>query len=163
MCTCMYLSYLWCYSIHVYISTYTCTCIHVYYNSILGIPFSHTLFLVVILIFFFSCVHVHVDALVLYLQKVGEAAPNTPMYYYHIPDMTGVRLPMTELVERASTDIPTLRGLKYTDKDLMQLSRIAECERGKYNLMYGSDEVRNTPFLFNVQIINDSLYHMCTL
>ena len=99
-------------------------------------------------------VHVHVDALVLYLQKVGEAAPNTPMYYYHIPDMTGVRLSMTELVERASTDIPTLRGLKYTDKHLMQLSRIAECERGNYNLMYGSDEVRNTPFLFNVQIIN---------
>ena len=61
---------------------------------------------------------------------------------------------MTELVERALTDIPTLRGLKYTDKDLMQLSLIAECERGKYNLMYGSDEVRNTPFLFNVQFIN---------
>ena len=156
MCTCLI------YGVMVYMYTflhnYTCTCT-CKPKSIPAIPFSHTLFLVVIPIFFFS----YVDALVLYLQKVGEAAPNTPMYYYHIPDITGVRLPMTELVERASTDIPTLRGLKYTDKDLMQLSRIAECERGKYNLMYGSDEVRNTPFLFNVQIINDSLYPVCTV
>lgn len=77
----------------------------------------------------------------LYLQKVGEAAPNTPMYYYHIPIRTGVSLSMEELIARASTDLPTLRGLKYTNTDLMQLSRIAEFEGGKYNLMYGHDEV----------------------
>ena len=63
------------------------------------------------------------------------------MYYYHIPTMTGVRLSMEGLVERAAVDLPTFRGLKYTDEDLMQLSRCLEFDRGKYNFMYGRDEV----------------------
>ena len=77
----------------------------------------------------------------MYLQKVGEAAPTTPMYYYHIPSKTGVDLSMEDLVTRATTDLPTFRGLKFTHGDLMQLSRIGEMEGGKYNLMYGQDEV----------------------
>ena len=94
-----------------------------------------------ILYFYFISYFPFKDALVLYLQKVGEAAPNSPMYYYHIPAKTGVSLSMEELVERASTDLPTFRGLKYTHGDLMQLSRIGELQGGKYNLMYGEDQV----------------------
>ena len=39
----------------------------------------------------FSCFFPPSDNLVLYLSKVGEAAPSMPMYYYHIPDMTAVK------------------------------------------------------------------------
>ena len=82
------------------------------------------------------------DSLVLYLQKVGESAPNTPMYYYHIPVMTGVTLSMEDLLARASSELPTLRGLKYTDEDLMQFSRCVAYQGGKYPVVYGRDEVR---------------------
>ena len=88
-----------------------------------------------------ACVIVSLDALVLYLQKVGEAAPRTPMLYYHIPVMTGVTLSMEQLVERAGSELPTFRGIKYTDEDLMQLSRCI-AHGNNYVYLYGRDEVR---------------------
>ncbi len=30
------------------------------------------------------------DALVAFVSEVAGAAPNTPFFYYHIPEMTGV-------------------------------------------------------------------------
>ena len=38
------------------------------------------------------------DNLALYLSKVGEAAPSLPMYYYHIPTMTGVNCKRTRWI-----------------------------------------------------------------
>lgn len=78
----------------------------------------------------------------MYLQKVGEAAPNTPMFYYHIPIMTGVKFSMEDLLQAAATDIPTLRGLKFTDENLMEFTRCVACNKGSYPVMYGRDEVR---------------------
>ena len=84
----------------------------------------------------------YIDALIMYLQKVGEAAPNTPMLYYHIPIMTGVKFSMEDLLQAAATDIPTLRGLKFTDENLMEFTRCVACNKGSYPVMYGRDEVR---------------------
>ena len=41
------------------------------------------------------------DNLALYLSKVGEAAPSLPMYYYHIPTMTGVNCKHTRWIAEA--------------------------------------------------------------
>ena len=65
------------------------------------------------------------------------------MLYYHIPSMTGVRFPMTELLESASVHIPTFRGLKYTDMNLAEFSQCVAFNNGKYPVLYGADEVSN--------------------
>ena len=44
-----------------------------------------------------------------------------PFYYYHIPCMTGVRLPMAEFLHEARFRIPNLRGLKFSHDDLVDL------------------------------------------
>ena len=44
-----------------------------------------------------------------------------PFYYYHIPSMTGVRLPMAEFLHEARFRIPNLRGLKFSHDDLVDL------------------------------------------
>ena len=49
---------------------------------------------------------------------------------------------MEELLDAASTRLPTLRGLKYTDYDLMELGRCLSGNGGKYQILYGRDEVR---------------------
>lgn len=85
---------------------------------------------------------VSVESLVLYIQKVGEAAPNTPLFYYHIPIMTGVKFSMEDFLKAASTSLPTLKGLKFTDEDLMEFTRCVAFQGGKYPIMYGRDEVR---------------------
>ncbi len=58
-----------------------------------------------------------VGALLSVLQAIGQAASSTPLYYYDIPSMTGVHLPMVELLQQGRQQIPTLRGLKYTNAD----------------------------------------------
>ena len=48
---------------------------------------------------------------------------------------------MEELLDAASTHLPTLRGLKYTDYNLMELGRCLSGNGGKYQVLYGRDEV----------------------
>jgi N-acetylneuraminate lyase len=50
---------------------------------------------------------------------------------------------MEELLDAASTRLPTLRGLKYTDYNLMELGRCLSGNGGKYQVLYGRDEVRH--------------------
>ena len=49
---------------------------------------------------------------------------------------------MEEFLDAASSRLPTLRGLKYTDYNLMELGRCLAGNGGKYQVLYGRDEVR---------------------
>jgi len=82
-----------------------------------------------------------VEALLSVLQKIGQAAPRTPLYYYDIPSMTGVTLPMVELLQKGRQQIPTLRGLKYTNVDFLQLQRCIQMEDGYFDILFGHDPV----------------------
>ena len=41
-------------------------------------------------------------------RRIGEAAPKTPLFYYHIPGFSGVSLPMAEFLQvvRFATGVP---------------------------------------------------------
>ena len=80
-----------------------------------------------------------VDSLVDCVASVAECAPELPLYYYHIPPLTGVRLPMDRFLSEASERIPTLCGLKFSDPDLAQLA--ACLEAGSFDILYGVDEM----------------------
>ena len=82
-----------------------------------------------------------VEALLAVLQEIGQAAPQTPLYYYDIPSMTGVHLPMVELLEQGREQIPTLRGLKYTNSDFLQMQRCMQVEDGYFDVLFGHDAV----------------------
>lgn len=73
------------------------------------------------------------------VASVAEHAPHLPLYYYHIPSLTGVRLPMDRFLARASERVPTLCGLKFSDPDLAQLA--ACLEPGSFDILYGVDEM----------------------
>lgn len=55
---------------------------------------------------------------------------------------TNTPVDMEEFLDAASSRLPTLRGLKYTDFDLSTYSRCLTTHGGKYQVMYGRDEVR---------------------
>lgn len=80
-----------------------------------------------------------VDALLDYLEPIARAAADTPLYYYDIPSMTGVHLPMVEMLEKARSRIPSLRGMKYTNADLMQMQRCMHVEDGYFDVLFGHD------------------------
>jgi len=82
-----------------------------------------------------------VDDLIEYCQTVASAAPALPFYYYHIPSMTGVNFPMADFLQRAGTRIPTLAGVKFTSENLMDYTQCLQVGDGKYDMLFGRDEI----------------------
>ena len=95
------------YIVHVYFSFFKSVQLYIYdvsnFNSLLS--------------YFLS------DNLILYLSKVGEAAPTLPMYYYHIPDMTGVKCKLLGLLRRTKST----KGRERRNKVLFRRSAASLC------------------------------------
>ena len=81
------------------------------------------------------------SALVDYLAEIAAAAPAVPFYYYHMPSMTGARFLMTDFLRLAGERIPNLAGIKYTWEDLMDYTLAAEIDGGRYDIVFGRDEI----------------------
>ena len=75
------------------------------------------------------------------LQHIGEAAPDTPLYYYHIPRLTGVGMRMLDLLERAGESLPSFAGVKFSSFELDDLLCCIRHEQRRYNILFGSDEM----------------------
>jgi N-acetylneuraminate lyase len=81
-----------------------------------------------------------VDVLIDCCADIASAAPETPFYFYDIPALTGVLLPMPEFLEKAATRIPTLSGLKFTNPDLMAYQLCQRASDDAWDLPFGVDE-----------------------
>src|SRR5258708_4449348 len=83
----------------------------------------------------------NVEGLVDFCAQIAAAAPSLPFYYYHIPAMTGVDLPMFDFLRLAGRRIPNLAGIKFTHENLMDYSRCLHFEEGRFNILFGRDEI----------------------
>ena len=83
----------------------------------------------------------NVEQLVEYCAQIASAAPTLPFYYYHMPVMTGVDLPMFDFLKLAGRRIPNLAGIKFTHENLMDYRRCLEFEEGRFNILFGRDEI----------------------
>jgi N-acetylneuraminate lyase len=79
--------------------------------------------------------------LVDWCARIAKSAPKLPFYYYHIPALTSVNIPVADFIRRAHGRIPTLAGIKFTDGDLMAFSQAMTASDGRYELLFGRDEV----------------------
>lgn len=82
-----------------------------------------------------------VEDLVSFCAEVAASAPCLPFYFYHMPSMTGVNFPMIRFLEQASSKIPNLVGIKYTHEDLMDYQLCLAFEDGRYDMLFGRDEI----------------------
>lgn len=82
-----------------------------------------------------------IDKLVHYCKEVAACAPNLPFYYYHIPVLSGANLNMAEFLKVASKEIPNLEGIKFTNNNLIDYLHCKNFEGGKYNILFGFDEI----------------------
>ncbi len=80
------------------------------------------------------------ETLVACCAEVAAAAPATPFYFYDIPSLTGVSLPMPEFLERAPARVPTLAGMKFTSPDLAAYQLCLRAGGGAFDVPYGVDE-----------------------
>jgi len=85
-----------------------------------------------------------VDRLELLVDCLGEicaAAPDLPFYYYHIPRLTAARFDVVELLRLGVARLPALQGVKYSDYTIFELQACVELENGRFNILFGSDEM----------------------
>jgi len=80
------------------------------------------------------------DVLVEWCAAIAASAPDLPFYYYDIPSLTGVTLPIDRFLVAASRRIPTLAGVKFTNSDLIAYRRSLDVEDGRFDLPWGIDE-----------------------
>ncbi len=83
----------------------------------------------------------NIDELVDWCEAVASAAPSLPFYYYNIPSMTGVALPVAEFLAKAADRIPTLVGVKYTHEDFPDYSACVKAAGGRFDILFGRDEL----------------------
>jgi N-acetylneuraminate lyase len=84
---------------------------------------------------------VTVADLVNWCAAIAASAPELPFYYYDIPSMTGVALPMDRFIRDASARIPNFAGLKFTNSDLIMYRRCLELADQRFDLPWGIDEM----------------------
>jgi len=82
-----------------------------------------------------------VEGLVDWCEQVAAAAPRLPFYYYHMPSMTGVSAKVHEFLRLASPRIPNLAGIKFTFEDLEDFERCLQVEDGRFDILFGRDEL----------------------
>jgi len=81
------------------------------------------------------------DTLVDCIEKITSSAPNLPYYYYHIPRLSGTSFDTVALLEKAEQRIPSFNGIKFSDFFLAEMLWCQEFAQGKYDILFGSDEM----------------------
>ncbi len=81
------------------------------------------------------------EALMEFISQVAGAAPALPYYYYHIPNMSGVRFDMVALLRLAAERVPSFNGVKFSDFFLADMMACQEFDGGRYDILFGSDEM----------------------
>ncbi len=100
-----------------------------------------------------------VSAIVDYLAGIAAAAPRTPLCYYHIPSMTGLRAAPSAILAEAVVRIPTMRAVKFTDGDLLEFVRTREVAPG-VKVYFGRDELLPAGVTCGATGVIGSLYNL---
>lgn len=80
------------------------------------------------------------DHLADFIARIGESVPQMPVYFYHIPWLTGVNMQMISLLEKITSRLPNFAGIKYTHDNFADFLSCLNFRDGCYDLLWGKDE-----------------------
>ena len=75
-----------------------------------------------------------------FIASIAAEVPEMPVYFYHIPPLTGVNFPMKNLLTEMDEKVPNFAGIKYTHEDFMDFLNCLNHRDGHYDLLWGRDE-----------------------
>lgn len=81
-----------------------------------------------------------IEELVKYCEEIACGAPNLPFYFYHIPALSGVFLPMLPFLKAVDERIPNFAGIKYTFESMYEYNQCQLYKNGKFDMLHGQDE-----------------------
>jgi len=99
--------------------------------------------------------------LVRVLAEIAKYSPSLPFYYYHFPQRTGVTHRMIDLLIEIDSSklIPNFVGMKFTDYDLFEMSECIQYKRGKYEILFGKDEILTSALVIGCEGAIGSTYN----
>jgi N-acetylneuraminate lyase len=100
-----------------------------------------------------------INKLIDFCAEVASGAPDLPFYYYHIPSVSGINLSMSEFVKAASKEIPNFAGIKFSDNNFMEMQKILNLDDGKWDILFGSDEILMAGLSFGIKGAVGSTYN----
>jgi N-acetylneuraminate lyase len=90
---------------------------------------------------------------------VGQAVPELPLYYYHIPVLTGANFSMFEFLQLIDDKLPNFRGIKFTHENLMDYKMCLDFKKGKYDILWGRDEIMLSALVLGAKGFIGSTYN----
>lgn len=81
-----------------------------------------------------------VEELAKYCEEIASGAPDLPFYFYHIPALSGVFLPMLPFLETVDGRISNFAGIKYTFESIYEYNQCMLYKDGKFDMLHGQDE-----------------------
>lgn len=81
-----------------------------------------------------------IEELVKYCEEIACGAPNLPFYFYHIPALSGVFLPMLPFLKAVDGRIPNFAGIKYTYESIYEYNQCRLYSNEKFEMLHGQDE-----------------------
>lgn len=81
-----------------------------------------------------------IEELVKYCEEIACGAPNLPFYFYHIPALSGVFLPMLPFLKAVDGRIPNFAGIKYTFESIYEYNQCSLYKNNKFDMLHGQDE-----------------------
>lgn len=82
-----------------------------------------------------------VKDLVDYFAPIAASAPELPFYYYNMPSMTGVSLPVDQVLREGRKVMPNFAGTKFTHNNLMEMGVCINLDGGAFEVLHGYDEI----------------------
>lgn len=100
-----------------------------------------------------------VNDLIDFFVPVAKSAKDLPFYYYNIPSITGVSLPVTIFLSEGRKKIPNLVGTKFTHNDLMEMGECLALDNGEFDVLHGFDEILISGLAFGAVSAVGSTYN----
>lgn len=82
-----------------------------------------------------------VEDLVDYMAPIAAAGRSLPFYYYHMPSMTKVTLPVADFLTKGKEKMPNLAGVKFTHNNFMEMGECIALNEGAFEVLNGFDEM----------------------
>lgn len=74
-------------------------------------------------------------------ETIAAAAPDLPFLYYHIPELSGVQVQISKLLDLVVGRIPNFAGVKYTHVDPVDFEACVRGHGADVQLLWGTDDL----------------------
>lgn len=89
-----------------------------------------------------------VQDLIAFFAPIAKSAEQLPFYYYNMPSMTGVSLPVADFLLEGKKVMPNLVGTKFTHNNLMEMGQCLSLNDGEFEVLHGYDEILISGLVF---------------